>query len=158
MAGMYGRDNQRSAVYRWQVAYSNAQSTTECVTIEQARRLVLKVWVEQSRSGRDAPRVVCGHARRNTNSAWYRSAEHKLCLQREGFKRTVLHELAHALVRDEPCFACVQSHGREFMYVYIRLCALYLGWDEADATLNARRSGVGVASIEDMQHRKEIAA
>ncbi len=139
MAGRFGRDFQRSAVYRWQQKQGELAGV-ERITFTEATALVRKVWTEQSTSGRVAPRVW----RSRGSSASYKMHLHKITLVLNPLKTTVLHEVAHALIRDVPETRACVSHGAEYCGVYIRLCHLYLGWSIDGQLLTAARAGVRV--------------
>ena len=146
MAGRYGRDYQQGRVYKWQWGYNLQQNEAVVLDVPTQRALIAQVWREQHKHGKPCPTAKVSRGR-----AWYRAGEHLICIQRRCKRTTVLHEMAHALVRGNPRTANSLSHGREWVATYIRLCAVYIDFSEEDMRLDARRHGVSVASAPVME-------
>lgn len=138
------RDNQRSAVYKWEneaVAH-HAPLLQKKIDEQQAAELIARIWREQAtRFGKlirkpPAMRFRCGGAR-----SFYSPRDHSVALLpvHQNFF-ILIHETAHALNHAPG----MESHGPRFVAIYIFLLTAYGGADHDQLRASAAEHGIRV--------------
>jgi hypothetical protein len=128
-----GRDNQRTAVYRWEhKVIKKWPKCNKSLTWQECRELVNRVWSDY-RPGEDPPKVVCNTRARH----WAKGSRWKITLPPKDWAKhtiVVLHETAHSLVPTDE-----EAHGPKFASLMLELWAKYGGVPENDAKSMAVR-------------------
>ncbi len=134
------RDSNRSKVYAW----ANYLSRGCQLTPKQINGLVSDIYNTYGYSGHE-PNVIVTYAKKAFSTYFGSKHEIRLAAGWGQEERTVLHEVAHALIATMGLNKTVASHGKEFVGLFMELCEIWLNTTDRELA-NARKEGLNLGT------------